>query len=588
MVEGQHQKIKRKPVPITNSILTEYAPAQQVETTLVLGVPRPKGSLSYVHVLAATVSLCSFVLGVLAIVPALSLGWRLQFSGQIILIGFLLSIMNMCMHVIVPLDFLLIEARFGESRLQNFEAILTGKFAGSHISRLWRLALLTLLALPLGLSVAYKQFLGGTASAAFSSRYPGRYGIDFPRIGSWSPSNDALYLLITSFAAFQTASGLGKALYPGPNEFPLAYGYNTLLLSNDSAAILDIPTSSYISALQSQMSADEVLDITASVDAYVATYNTTTTMTLRTDDALWVNAISSSVNNGFGGLSTMYLYQGMGARIGMLPFGSNNQMLFALYYNSTDWGGMYFHTDPDDPEFVPFRSRAQMYSLKRARCRGHWTLNTTSILLLDGSCDSATPVSSSVLLEPNMCPFPYDILPSLAHTYSYFANNKMDAVWLQATYAMSVVTMYWARGEYILYTIGGLSYAPIDENIVSTRSTLRPERLLYLVLAVQPVLTVLGFVVAVWLYKVPIGTGFGIISILSGVDPASLSLIQGAGLSGELREAVKLDITSQYLYAGGSGSYAKSDDFQPHIRYCLRRNSGVREKTTLKRGWMYW
>jgi hypothetical protein len=586
----RHPKIIRKPVPTTSSyLLTNYAHLQQVDRTPALGEPSKRNLFSYTHLLAVGVSLGCLLLGILTILPTLSLAWRLGFSGQIVVIGFLLGIMNICMRTVLPFAFLLMEARFGRSRLQNYEAILTGKFVASHISHFWQLALLVLIVLPLGLSVAYKRFLGGTASAALTLGHQGRYGIDFPRIGSWSPANDALYLLISSFAAFQTASGLGNAAYPRPNEFPLAYGYNTLLLSNDSAAILDIPTGSYISMLQSRMLAGETVDITASVDAYVATYNTSTTA-LRTDDALWVNAIKSSTGNGLGGLSTIYLFKGMGARLGMMPFGNNDQVLFGLYYDSTDWGGMFFHSDPGDSEFVPFRQRAQMYSIKRAQCHGHWSLNTTSILLLDGNCDNKTPVDSSVLQQPNMAPYPYDILPPLGHTFEYFANNETDSVWLRATCAVSVVTMYWARGFFMLYRQGpGMSYAPIDENIRSVRHTLHAGGLLYLVLAVQPALTAVGFMLTVWLYKVPIGEGFGIVSILSGLEPASLGLIQGAGLSGKLRAPVRLDVTSQRMYPGGTGQCrAGSDDFGSRIRYYLGSKAEAREKTSLRRGWMYW
>jgi hypothetical protein len=560
--------------------LQDCRPVQQdgYTSTYALGIPATRKLFSYVHLAAVIVSLLCFVLGALTITPSLTIAWHLRFNGQIIVIGLLLGIMNLCMQTILPFTFLLLEERFGRCRLQNYQAIISGQLAGSHVNLLWRLTLFFLLALPLGLSVAYKRFLGGTTSAPYHTTYAGSYGIDFPRVGSWSPTNDALYLLQTSFAAFQTASGLGNATYPSADAFPLVYGYNTLLINDESAAILDLPKGSYLTHLQSGMSASETLHINASVDAYMASYNTSTTG-IMSDDSLWADIIESGTREGQWGLSTMYLYKGKGARIGVMPFDSNTQTLVALYYNSTEWGGMDFHLS-NDAEFDVFRRRAQIYNINRSRCKGSWSLNTTSILLIGGSCDTSTPVDSSILQWANMGPFPYDTLPSMAHTYGYYASSDTDSVWLRATYAVSLVTMYWARSHFMLS--GDLNtphaYAPMDEVIVSVRSSLRTGSLLYFVLAVQPVLTVLGFLVAMWLHRTPIGKDFGLVSILSGVEPATLGLVRGAGLSGRSMKPVKLDINANPTGLNGEGA---------RIQYLLKEENEEREISYLKKGSTY-
>lgn len=497
----------------------DYRLVQQNRTTstYALGLPETRKLFSYGHLAAVVTSLLCFVLGALTIESTLTLAWYLRFSGQIIVIGLLLGIMNLCLQTVLPFTFLLLEQRFGESRLQNYQAILSGKFIGSHISPHWRIALCSLLALPLGLSVAYKRFLGGTVSAPYNHSYTGCYGLSFPQIGTW-PLTNPLYLYETSFAAFQTATNSGDATFPRADTFPLAYGYNTLLISNDSAAILDMPVGTYITQLRSGMYGNETLFINASVNAYLASYNTTSPEIMR-NDSFWEAVLNSTFHFDKTPISTVALYKGFSRdRIGIMPYDSNTQTLFGLYRNSTKYDGIQFPTRDETEELDAFRKRAQICSVKRARCRGVWTLNTTSIVLVGGSCDLSIPVDSSILQRGNMVPFAYDALPPMMHTYSpyirgknyFFYENGTDTVWLRATYVVTVATMFWARA--LAAVDGGRNstetYDKMDEVIVSVRSSLSAGWLLYLVLAVQPLLTVLGFLVSIVLHGTLIGEKF--------------------------------------------------------------------------------
>jgi len=80
------------------------------------------------------------------------------------------------------------------------------------------------------------------------------------------------------------------------------------------------------------------------------------------------------------------------------------------------------------------------------------------------------------------------------------------------------------------------------ESIVLSKPTLLSRWQLYLVLAIQPFLTICAFAGTVFLYKAPLHRGFGIVSILAGIKPASLALLDGAGLSGQLDKALTLNI----------------------------------------------
>ena len=73
-----------------------------------------------------------------------SVAWNLGYNNQLVIIGFLLSIMNMCLLYIAPTLLLQCEARFGRSTLQNLDAILRWKPLGSKLDWWWRITLMFL------------------------------------------------------------------------------------------------------------------------------------------------------------------------------------------------------------------------------------------------------------------------------------------------------------------------------------------------------------------------------------------------------------------------------------------------------------
>lgn len=115
--------------------------------------------------LATITSLVCLGLGICVITSRLRIAWTFGFNGQIIAVGFLLGIMNLCMGMVLPHALLLLEARFGSSILQNYELLLTGRVFTHKATLIWRIVLAILIALPLGLSVAYKRFAGGFVTA---------------------------------------------------------------------------------------------------------------------------------------------------------------------------------------------------------------------------------------------------------------------------------------------------------------------------------------------------------------------------------------------------------------------------------------
>ncbi|KAH6691391.1 hypothetical protein F5X68DRAFT_252337, partial [Plectosphaerella plurivora] len=455
------------------------------------------------HFLRAFACIVLSVCGCLSITPPspetplLDIPWRLGPRNQIVIIGLLLTIMSQfCAKPVVTDAFLALEATH-DKEPESYRAILTDSILGTPHWR-WRIPLLVWALVPAALSVGYKQFVGGEVRLLWEPSVSAdlrKYGVDFPRIGEWSPPNDSIFLLLTSFAPFQTATDHGNADYP--QTFPQVYGYNTLLLNNDSAAILDIPTGPYMRALQSELTQGSHLVLEADVDAYVATFNTSTA----NDEDLW----DAAFNQGFGetGLSTMSLYKGNWEALGMMPFGEpassdNNRMFVGMYYNATYMRGMHADRSANSTEAERFRPRAQLYNIDRQRCRGTWELNDTSILLIDGKCDGVS-VDSSVLRRIALDPFPYDILPPMVHVYEHLIRTGEDSPWLRATYSVSVATMYWARALYMFNRDRpGPAYAPREETVYLVKPALRDHPLLYGIMGFLPVVTLMALVCVWW------------------------------------------------------------------------------------------
>lgn len=108
--------------------------AELVDETHNLGELQPKKVVSLPNLSAVVISLLCLVLSITTITPHLSIAWHLGYSGQIVVFGFLLGTMNLCALTILPYASLLIEAHFGLSRLQNFEAILASSAVLRHTS----------------------------------------------------------------------------------------------------------------------------------------------------------------------------------------------------------------------------------------------------------------------------------------------------------------------------------------------------------------------------------------------------------------------------------------------------------------------
>ncbi|KAH8754023.1 hypothetical protein BGZ57DRAFT_773581 [Hyaloscypha finlandica] len=508
-----------------------------------LGMPQGKSSWDKIDICVVLASFLCLVASICVITPRLTLSWQLQFNRQIIIIGFLLSLMNLSLRRIAPTLFLISELRWGGSSLQNYDAILRNSISLSETGYFWRITVLSFILLPLGLSVAYKRFTGGTSSAVIGTKFPGRYGLAVPPLGDFTAMNNSVYFAIDANVPFMAASS-SDSIPPPFESLPIAYGYNTLLLDNGSAALLDMPLPEYILSIQQNLKGADFWNISATVNATVARYNTSTEA-YRNDDSFWQETIDSSWSGGLAGLSSFELFNGNA--LGLLPGIPNDHdgayCLTGTYNSTLVWVG--FFNNLSSPDVVALRSAALMFNIRREICAGKWQINRTAIVLLEDSCTGIEtnqgPLSTYVLV-----PFPLDALPVLVHALTSYSADRSQSAWHLSVFVTAIATSYWARLAFMVpgqLQEGSLKYPPTHEYITSTTTTLDATWLLYFLLAFQPVLTLLMFLSTTLLYSSPIGKGFGLVAVLSGIDSNCLNLLSGAGFSGELKSPVKLNIS---------------------------------------------
>ncbi|KAI9830064.1 MAG: hypothetical protein M1819_005894 [Sarea resinae] len=553
-----------------------------------LGKPSQKASFDKLDFGVVLSSFACLIAGICAITPHLTVSWRLGYTDQLVLIGFLLSVMNLLLKKLTPTLLLSIEARWGNSTLQNYDAILRNALFETHTALVWRLTILLFVLLPLGLSVGYKRFTGGISSANITNRFSGRYGLTAPPGGSNSAMNNSIYYAIDANAAFSIASSDESAL---PMSIPGTFGYNTFVPDSGTAALLDMPLPDYTSSIQGSLAGSDYWTISASVNATVARYNESTS-TLISDYGFWNASIDDSWNHGFGGVSTLYNWDSpAGVSLGWLgglPDPYDGSYLFTGDYPWTTNPYFWFGTSETGTEdwAASFRKKALMFNVRREQCVGTWQINRTDILLSDASCtgilSSQTPFTSY-----NMTPFPLDAMPVLIHALSPYFEGRNGSLWRLPAYTTSVATAYWAR---YLHMVPGssqeglwdseLNYPATNERIVSTISTLRDDWLLYGILAVQPVLALVIFMWSAALYSTPLGKGFGMVAIMSGVQRNSLDLLSGAAFSGELEKPVKLTISVEDDSNEQGGDQKSSmKRIQYEIGGILSSKKGLRKRT---------
>lgn len=518
-----------------------------------LGKPTRKKKIHILNVLITLLSLLCLVIAILTVANE-SISWRLGVGNrQLIVVGFLLSIMNLCLGSVVPTLFLLLEATFGPSTIQNYDGILRNQPLTSKLSLAWRMALGLMWALPLGLSAAYKNFSGGESTIMVDAMtYIGNesyYGMFAPP-GLQLLGDTGISLFFNATLPFAVASSSINGSEPHLPTRPQAYGFNVLLLNNESTAMLDIPQPSYISAVQSLLAGRESWNITAPVIATVATFNNS-----RAENETEYESFLESFCEAGQESSGAYTHQSL----------MNYWSIVLLDHVSPGDQSLQYIGLPPDPgiNIMPscsiFSEYAQGYDINRQLCNGTWSITRGGIELVEGSCTGvALPSDKQLVVTNNTLFLGIWYMSPLAEFLGSFATTRNQSIWKGPYMATGMAAMLWSRitaidgaanyGDVrvasgifagVTYEDAGLTYL-VNDTVAYIRPTLRKSSLLYAVLMLQPLLIFVILGLTLTFHSVPLDKGFGLISILSGVERGSLDTLAGAALSGELKMAVRL------------------------------------------------
>ena len=529
-----------------------------------LGKPRAKRHLDKYSILAVFGSLSCLGITCFTVLPHFSIPWKLGVTRQFQIIGFLLSLMNQCFLTVASKFFLLVEARFGHSYLQNYDAILRNSFTLPSTNYFWRGILVTVILMPISLGLVYKEFDSGTAQSRITNNTGSFYGLTGPA-GLQESSSGSRGL---SFMANATLS-FYSATYKDPiiPSFPQAYGFNTLLLSNESSAKLDAPFPDYVESIQGNLRGGEAYVLTAPVLGTVTSYNNSIE-SHRDDEDFWsyyLNQIDESdtsdsqdekIGSGFytqdlfGGGQFMTIY------MNSLKL-RNTSWVFAGFVSVSNLAN-------NSEAGASFKKTSMLFQTQRRRCNGTWRITYNSVQLLNGSC-SQQPLSdrSQILFTNATLAIPEWYIPSLVEYLAPFAYTRQQSVWLIPTFTTVMNGAFWSRVLALNYVEGcgpnksipsdsdpndilvsDLCYH-IDDYVLSARPAMNTSPWLFIALSIQPTLTIIFLFASLLMYSTPLDRGFGMVAILAGVRTKTLKLLQGASFSGELKESLRVKIAVQ-------------------------------------------
>ena len=529
-----------------------------------LGKPRAKRHLDKSSILAVVGSLSCLAITCFTVLPHFSIPWKLGVTRQFQILGFLLSLMNQCFLTVASTFFLLVEARFGHSYLQNYDAILRNSFTLPSTNYAWRGTLMTVILMPISLGLVYKEFDSGIAESRITNNTGSFYGLTAPAgLQESGAGSQGLSFMANGTLSFYSAT------YKDPiiPSFPQAYGFNTLLLSNESSAKLDAPFPDYVELIQENLRVGETYVLTAPVLGTVTSYNDSIE-SHRDDDNFWsyyLNQIggdnpSDSQDEKIG--SGLYMQDIFGSGRYMTIFMNN------LNLRNTSWIFAGFvpveNLTTQSDAGAGFKKTSMLFQTQRKQCNGTWRITYNSVQLLNGSCDQP-PLSdrSQVLFTNATFAIPEWYVPSFVEYLAPFTASRQQSVWLIPTFTTIVNGVFWSRALALNY-VGGCGpnkSIPIDSNpndilttdlcyhiddyVLSARPAMNTSPWLFIALSVQPALTIAFLFASLSMYSTPLDRGFGMIALLAGVRTKTLKLLQGASFSGELNQRLRVKIAVQ-------------------------------------------
>ena len=560
--------------PAREKLLQNPGSSKDPSSSDAFGVPGQIHRFTPMDLVATAVVLLGFIAASTAVLnrpTAVFLGQ----TNQLIIVGLVLSIMGYCTQRQMKRLSLYYEARAGRSTLQNFEAILCTDYFSQAASVQPRLVLLLLFALPLGLSVSYKKFIGGFTTIGVQSTdatFGPTAAPGYQLIGN------GLSLLVQVYLPFWIKPSLGRT-----------YGFNLYVADNRTAAILDAPLPKDLLRLQASLGEHESMNITAKVNATV-TESMDISPSERYDyDGYWHGKESLFNQSGLTPDESNVTRQDIWAGTNM------NQV--TLNYNYTE----IFLSLWNDTQGQTFYSEAERFVSTRRTCVGVWNLTRSNVYLVDVT--SLQPADDVDVTQQRIIVNGMNMIRPLFLQFLGEYDWKTRERWDQPlpgtlssggspqfypifnTRPALVAAMLWARitsengperprvsGYELKYT----SYVKDagDIRIAKQIVTLQRSPWLIVVLTVHPLLTVLAVLGKAMLCTTPISNGFGIISLLAGVTEEGHEILRGAALSGKLSQKVSVRFLTRKLEGLeyeriylDLDAQVKSDRLDPKVKY---------------------
>ena len=520
-----------------------------------LGKPTRKTYYTWKDLLMVALSLTCFFLAILAVVYkkwAADLGQK----NQLIVIGFLLSIMNACLQKQAQLLLITLEAKYGASTLQNYDSILRSSMLESNVSVLVKGSLMLLFALPLGLSASYKQFVSGETDIDMKPM-----NLQFGPVGPPGLMNGATALAINASLVVTIPSWDNNDPLANSTDYLLGgYGFNTGILPGNVTAMLDAPLPNNLTHLQNVTAAGESLFISGRVNATIATFNSTPESPERDDPDYWTN-----INQTIPGPPNIASY---------VP--SQNFGFYSGYGDQT----LMFLSMWDMTQNQTFESEAIGFNFYRGQCNATWQVSKGAIYLwdvwdcsnqteFDHPCRGRSPITDTNYTEVTKPGTPaLDLLQvpltcNMMGLGAGFVWQFLDLLKYQPVspvWITSIASALWAQ---VASTHGPFAWAmttPDDEAewegstmpmlkyqspvyVSKTVLTLHRDRwALYFVLGIQPLLLLVFLAIRVVQWTTPVSSGFGLISLMAGMPRDGADILRGAAFSGELEKPVRLRI----------------------------------------------
>jgi len=499
------------------------------------GIPGCKHRIPLKDVYLVSTELVCFIAGILTVFwprVAIALGQ----INQLVVIGFLLSVMAMCLEGQVLRTALMHTGSRRHATIQDLDALMRKDAFAAKLNLAYRLLLLLLIGVPLGLSVAYKKFAGGQSTITvhhgdgffgFSST-PGRQ-----RIG------DGLSILADAYVPFWIDPGMNRT-----------YGFNLYIADdNQTAVIVDSPFPSYLTGLQSSLGAEETLSLSTTVNATVSQMVNPTDEERSSDD-FWTN-----VEQEFGHDFTV---NGDNIR------GANNALWAGMSGNFlTNFSVMYFSAW-NTTRNETFWSEAIRTEQTRRLAKATWSISNSDITLTSATLIENSIQANQSLLQDNAIGLQemfsnflgeydwHNRASAFDFPYPSLQNETLRFYQPVNTVPPLAAAMAWARitsldtidrpqgiQSTMLRSLTGYT-KPVEEMVtIKTVPTLRRRPLLVLVLILNPVISIVCVLVkASLLYHSPLGDNFSTISLLAAASGTDLRVLRGATLTGDLDRKV--------------------------------------------------